>query len=84
VSRILAALAAIAGVIAFIFRGQAKAAKAEAKQQKARADSAEAAGEQHRRTNDALTAVEMRHREEQKDAQQHLDDGRREHLDGDW
>lgn len=79
--KLLAAIAFIATIFGLLQRNRADRNEAEAKHQSQRADSAESESATHQRVNDAREAVQQKQKKEQVDAQQRMDDGRRDHLD---
>lgn len=77
--KLLGMLAAIGGILALFFRGNAYKAKAEAQQQ--RAATAEAVNDTHRRVDESRAQVGKKHRQERQQIDQEIDAGRRDHLD---
>lgn len=83
-TEILAVVSLIVAGLAAIFRARAKQHKAEAEQQRQRAEMAETTSATHARIDKARADTQQRHREEQRDEQARLDAGRRDHMDDRW
>jgi len=80
-SKLLAAFAFLATIFGLFQRNRADRNEAKAKHQSQRADAAESEADTHNRVNDARETIQQKHREEQVDAQQRMEDDRRDHLD---
>lgn len=80
-NKFLSALAFIAALFGLYQRNRADRAEAEAQHQSDRADAAQAESDVRKRVNKWTSLIRKKHRQEQIDAQQRMDDGRRDHLD---
>lgn len=82
--RILAWALLILGAIAAFFRQRSKRYQAEAQLQQERADQQAAVNETQNRIDNNLTELEQDQRERQKDEEDRLATGRRNHFDNNW
>lgn len=83
-TKILAFLAALATAAAAFLGLRAKNAKQEADHQRQRADAAETAADLRRRIDNTQRELEDKHREQQRESDERLKAGRRDHLDKHW
>jgi len=84
INKLLAGLAIIAGFFALLFRGQNQKNKAQATQQKQRADIANADIKTQQKIDSRRKATEIKHKEERINEKAKLARGDRNHLDNDW
>lgn len=82
--KFLAILAAIGGALAWLFSAKARRYQAEAKEQRQRAEQAEASAELHRRLDQDRAELAERHREETQNEKAALQEGRRDVHAGEW
>ncbi|PCI07598.1 MAG: hypothetical protein COB77_04285 [Gammaproteobacteria bacterium] len=80
-TKILGALALLAGLFGLYQKRRAESANAEARRQTGRANSAQAHSDTHQRVNKARDSIQQKQKQEQTDAQERLDDGHRDHFD---
>ncbi len=81
VNKLLIGLAFILSLFGLHQRNRADRNEAKAKDQAQRADSAESTATTQRRVSRVRSALKRKQKQEQRDAQARLDDGRRDHFD---